>query len=117
MPSANLLIKSSKLSLSFIFVFSNPLARAFIKDFKDSMEIYGSNSNRFEYDFIAKEFPDVMSVGIDDITAGIIDIETTTEHGKIDTINVPEEILLITYQNLRTKKIQTFGWKLWWCMA
>lgn len=86
-----------------------PLARAFIKEFKDAMEIYGSNSNRFEYDFIAKSFPEVLSVGIDDITVGMIDIETTTEHGKIDTINTPEEIILITYRNIKTKKLVTFG--------
>lgn len=86
-----------------------PLARAFIKEFNDAMEIYGSNSNRFEYDFIAKSFPEVLSVGIDDITVGIIDIETTTEHGKIDTVNTPEEIILVTYRNVKTKKLVTFG--------
>jgi DNA polymerase elongation subunit (family B) len=86
-----------------------PLARAFIKEFKDAMEIYGSDSNRFEYDFIAKSFPEVLSVGIADITVGMIDIETTTEHGKIDTVNTPEEIILITYLNVKTKKLVTFG--------
>jgi DNA polymerase elongation subunit (family B) len=88
---------------------SIPVAREFIKSHKDVMDIYGYDSNKFEYEFLAKSFPEILEVLISDVCVGSIDIETTTEHGKIDTINVPEEILLITYQNIRTKKIQTFG--------
>lgn len=84
-------------------------ARQFVKDYADVMPIYGYAPNRFEYDFLANSFPDVLEIGIDDICVGTIDIETTVEHGRMDVINVPEEILLITYQNLKSKKLITFG--------
>ena len=84
-------------------------AREFIKQYKDAMSIYGYDASRFEYNFIAQAFPDVLEISIDEICVGTIDIETTTEHGKMDVINVPEEILLITYQNLKTKKLITWG--------
>ena len=91
---------------------SIPEAREYIKSYKDVREIYGYAQNRFEYAFLAQAFPDILEVGIDDVTVGTIDIETTVEHGKMDTVNVPEEILLITYQNLRTKKLITWGSRL-----
>lgn len=88
---------------------SMPEARAFVKDYKDVMDIYGYEPSRFEYNFLATSFRDILEIGIDEISVGSVDIETTSEHGKIDTINVPEEITLITYQNIKTKKLVTFG--------
>lgn len=88
---------------------SMPEARAFVKDYKDVMDIYGYEPSRFEYNFLATTFRDILEIGVDEVNVGSIDIETTSEHGKIDTINVPEEITLITYQNIATKKIVTFG--------
>lgn len=88
---------------------SMPEARAFVKDYSDVMDIYGYEPNRFEYNFLATTFRDILEIGVDEVSIGSVDIETTSEHGKIDTINVPEEITLITYQNIGTKKLVTFG--------
>ena len=85
------------------------LAKEFVKSYEDVMPIYGYATNRFEYNFLADSFPDKLELGVGDINICIIDIETTTDHGKIDTVNVPEEITLISYLNHRTKKIVTFG--------
>ena len=84
-------------------------AKEFVKSYEDVMPIYGYATNRLEYNFLADSFPDKLELGVSDITIGSIDIETTTEHGKIDTVNVPEEIILITYQNIKTKALVTFG--------
>lgn len=88
---------------------SMPLARQFVKDYEDVMPIYGYAPSRFEYDFLAGAFPGKMEFGVSDICVGSVDIETTTEHGKIDTVNVPEEITLVTYQNIKTKALTTYG--------
>lgn len=84
-------------------------ARTYIKEYQDIVAIHGYSAYKFEYEFIARTFPKVLAIGISDICVGTIDIETTVEHGKMDVINVPEEIILITYQNLKTKQITTFG--------
>ena len=73
-------------------------AKEFVKSFEDVMPIYGYAPNRFEYNFLAETFPHVLNVGINQVSVGIVDIETTTDHGKIDPINAPEEITLITYE-------------------
>ena len=83
--------------------------REYVKQYKDVMTIHGYGPNRQEYDFIARAFQFALEIAIDDVCVGSIDIETTTEHGRMDTLNVPEEIILITYQNLRTKKLITWG--------
>lgn len=88
---------------------SIPVARQFVKDYEDVMPIYGYAPSRFEYNFLADVYPDKIELGVSDICVGSVDIETTTEHGKIDTVNVPEEITLITYQNIKTKALVTFG--------
>ncbi len=84
-------------------------ARTYIKEYQDIVAIHGYSAYKFEYEFIARTFPKVLAIGISDICVGTIDIETTVENGKMDVINVPEEITLITYQNLKTKKLVTFG--------
>jgi DNA polymerase elongation subunit (family B) len=84
-------------------------AREYIKTYKDVQSIYGYEPSRWNYNFIASAFPDNLLIGIDEVTVGVVDIETTTDHGKIDVINVPEEITLITYQNLKNKELITWG--------
>lgn len=84
-------------------------AREFVKTYEDVMKIYGYAPARFEYNFLAENFPDKMEVGIGEICVGSIDIETTTEHGKINTVDTPEEIILITYQNIKSKVLVTWG--------
>ena len=86
-------------------------AKDFINDYEDAMPIYGYAPSRMNYNFLIENFPNVMELGVDDICVGSVDIETTTEHGKIDTVNTPEEITLITYQNIKTKKLVTWGSK------
>ena len=83
--------------------------REYVKQYGSVMNIHGYSPNRTEYDFIARSFPGLLEIGIDDVCVGSIDIETTTEHGRMDTVNVPEEIILITYQNIKTKKLVTWG--------
>ena len=87
------------------------LAKEFVKSYESVMPIYGYATNRLEYNFLADSFPQVLSVGINQVSVGIVDIETTTKHGKIDPINAPEQITLITYEDFNSKRLVTFGWK------
>lgn len=86
-------------------------AKEYIKSYETVTPIYGYAGNRFEYNFIADAFPDVLEVGLDELVLATVDIETTTEHGKIDPYNVPEEITLISYYDQTHKKVTTFGSK------
>jgi len=88
---------------------SIPEAREFVKSFEEVMPIYGYQPSRFEYNFLIEYFPEKLELGVSDINLASVDIETTTEHGKIDTVNTPEEITLITYQNVKTKVLTTWG--------
>lgn len=88
---------------------SIPEAREFVKSFEDVMYICGYQPSRFEYNFLIVTFPEKMELGITDINVASVDIETTTDHGKIDTVNTPEEITLISYQNIKTKALVTWG--------
>lgn len=88
---------------------SVPEMRKYTKNYAGVREMYGYAPSWAQYDFISDAHPEKLLIGIDDISVEVIDIETTTEHGKIDPINTPEEILLITSENIKTGRIITFG--------
>lgn len=82
-------------------------ARNFVKTYKDVMEIHGND--RYEYNFIHRNFEGEQKVTIADLTVILLDIETTVEFGFPDVKNPLEEVLLITCQDYNTRKLTTFG--------
>lgn len=82
----------------------------FLQNHKDieNVTLYGSSdyvcqymesiyaNNQIDYDFTKLN---IIS----------LDIETTTNHGKVDLETTPEEITIITVKNFQTKQITSFG--------
>lgn len=83
-----------------------------MKDFKNEMfsieniKLYGTT--KVDTQFI-NEYFDELNFDINQICIKSLDIETTTENGRIDTVNAPEKILLITLKDFNTKEIITLG--------
>ncbi len=85
-------------------------AKAHIKSYKELMNLHGND--RFEYDFIHRNFKGEQKVTISDLSVVSIDIETSVGRGSSnfpDVNNPEEEVLLITCQELKTRKLTTFG--------
>lgn len=84
-------------------------AKEFIKNYSevDNFEIFGNE--RYLYQFMSKNFPDEIDYDMNQLRIYVLDIETTAENGKIDTLNCPEEITLITIKDLISKELVTFG--------
>ena len=84
-------------------------ARDFIKNYAevDNFEIFGNE--RYLYQFMSNSFPNDVDYDMNQLRIYVLDIETTSEHGKIDTLNCPEEITLITIKDLISKELVTFG--------
>lgn len=86
-------------------------ARDYIKQYEgiENHKIYGEN--RFEYEYISKEFPDFIQYDISKMVIYALDIETKleTNNGFPHPEHCYEEISLITiYDSLKQKSI-TFG--------
>lgn len=73
----------------------------------DNMKLYGTR--KCVTQFISETFKGDMKYDAESIKIVSIDIETTTDHGFIDTKNTPESILLITLKDFTSKEIITFG--------
>jgi len=85
-------------------------ARNHIKSYKELMNLHGND--RFEYDFIHRNFKGEQKVTITDLIVISIDIETSVGQGSSnfpDVNNPEEEVLLITCQELKSRKLTTFG--------
>ncbi len=82
-------------------------AKNYIKSYKDVMDIHGNE--RFEYDFIHRNFSEEQHVTIDDLSVIAIDIETKVEHAFPNVKTAEEEVLLISNYCFKSKKMTTFG--------
>lgn len=82
-------------------------AREYIKSYSDVLQIHGSD--RYEYDFIHRNFRGELNVDLSDLSILYLDIETTTGQGGIDTRNAPETVLLISCYSNKQAKMVTFG--------
>jgi DNA polymerase elongation subunit (family B) len=87
-------------------------SREFVKSYKDVMPIYGYSANRTEYEFIARAFPDVMTVLLEDLKAIGFDIETRVgvngPPGVPNPHNAVEEITHIAFQDHHTEKVISY---------
>lgn len=87
-------------------------ARQFIKDYKDVMPIYGYSANRTEYEFIARNFPEVMDVLLEDLKVIGFDIETKVgvngPAGFPDPQKALEEITHIPFEDLNTGRVVSY---------
>lgn len=81
-------------------------AKSYVKDYGELMRVHGNT--KYEFDFIHRNFPGELSVTIDQLTILSLDIETSA-FSFPDYKNPVEEVLLITCQDLKTKKLITFG--------
>ena len=84
--------------------------RKFIDQYRDvdGFEYYGQENSVYQY--ISEIFPeDVIDYDISQIRLYVLDIETTAEHGVIDSQEANEEILLITIQDYNKKITYTWG--------
>ena len=69
--------------------------------------LYGMD--RYQYQYIANEYPDDMVFDKDQIKIFTLDIECTAENGFPDIENPTEELLAITVKNQSNKQIITWG--------
>jgi DNA polymerase elongation subunit (family B) len=84
--------------------------RKFIDRYKevDGFDYYGHENST--YQFISEIFPEeTIDYDISQIRLYVLDIETTAEHGSIDSQAANEEILLITIQDYNKKISYTWG--------
>lgn len=87
------------------------LAKEYCKMYGDMVELYGYQPNRFEYQFIAQNFPDELAVAIGDVRVTSIDIETEIgDSGFPNPYEAEEPISLITLHDFNTGKLKTFGY-------
>lgn len=84
-------------------------AREFLKSYDgvSNMKIHG-NTN-WTYQYITENYGGEIEFDINQITIWGIDIETTSEQGFPNVDDPREEILLITIQDLATRRIHTWG--------
>ena len=65
--------------------------------------------DRYQYQYIANEYPEDMQFDKDAIKIFTVDIECTAENGFPDVENPTEELLAITVKNQSNKQIITWG--------
>jgi len=83
-------------------------ARRFRRDIAtQNSPIYGLE--RYHYQYIGTEYPEVIEWDKDQIKIFTLDIETTCEGGFPDVENPVEELLCITVKNQSNKQILTWG--------
>lgn len=85
-------------------------ARNFLKSVGDieNYKVYGFK--RYDYQYISDEFPEEeVQFDLEKLNIFSIDIETTSEHGKINLQETPEKIILITIVEHNSKEVITFG--------
>src|SRR5210317_2206398 len=83
-------------------------AREFKKSYNtDNSPLYGMD--RYQYQYIADEFPNDMQFSKEFIKIFTVDIECSAENGFPDVENPTEELLAITVKNQSNKQIITWG--------
>ena len=83
-------------------------AREFKKTYNTgNSPLYGMD--RYQYQYIANEYPEDMIFDKDQIKIFTVDIECTAENGFPDIDNPTEELLAITVKNQSNKQIITWG--------
>ena len=83
-------------------------AREFKRSYNtDNSPLYGMD--RYQYQYIANEYPQDMKFDKDHIKIFTVDIECTAENGFPDIENPIEELLAITVKNQSNKQIITWG--------
>ena len=83
-------------------------AREFKRSYNtDNSPLYGMD--RYQYQYIANEYPEDMVFDKDAIKIFTVDIECTAENGFPDVENPIEELLAITVKNQSNKQIITWG--------
>jgi DNA polymerase elongation subunit (family B) len=83
-------------------------AREFKKSYNtDNSPLYGMD--RYQYQYIANEFPNDMEFSKEFIKIFTVDIECSAENGFPDVENPTEEILAVTVKNQSNKQIITWG--------
>ena len=83
-------------------------AREFKRNYNtDNSPLYGMD--RYQYQYIANEYPEDMVFDKDAIKIFTVDIECTAENGFPDVENPTEELLAITVKNQSNKQIITWG--------
>jgi len=83
-------------------------AREFKRSYDtDNSPLYGMD--RYQYQWIANEYPEDMKFDKDAIKIFTVDIECTAENGFPDIDNPVEELLAITVKNQSNKQIITWG--------
>jgi DNA polymerase elongation subunit (family B) len=85
-------------------------AKEFVKSYKDVFQIHGND--KFQYDFIHRNFKGELAVTLAQLKVCIIDIETTVGTGKQnfpDVMDPEEEVTLITVKDLNNKEMITWG--------
>ena len=83
-------------------------AREFKRSYNtDNSPLYGMD--RYQYQYIANEYPEDMVFDKDQIKIFTVDIECTAENGFPDVENPTEELLAITVKNQSNKQIITWG--------
>ena len=83
-------------------------AREFKRSYNtDNSPLYGMD--RYQYQYIANEYPKDMMFDKEQIKIFTVDIECTAENGFPDIENPTEELLAITVKNQSNKQIITWG--------
>ena len=83
-------------------------AREFKRSYNtDNSPLYGMD--RYQYQYIANEYPEDMVFDKEQIKIFTLDIECTAENGFPDIDNATEELLAITVKNQSNKQIITWG--------
>ena len=83
-------------------------AREFKRSYNtDNSPLYGMD--RYQYQYIANEYPEDIQFDKDAIKIFTVDIECSAENGFPDVENPTEELLAITVKNQSNKQIITWG--------
>ena len=88
---------------------SMPDAKKWIEKYKDVTNFEYFGNTRYQYPFIADEFPDKVDWDIKQIRILTIDIECESENGFPNSDEAIEPIISITVKEHTTKKIIVFG--------
>lgn len=86
-------------------------AKAFCDTYGAAARIYGYPPSKMHYQFLAENFKEELSVGIQDIRVLSLDIETTIIDSFPNPLEAKEPINLITVQDINNGTLTTFGYQ------
>ena len=84
-------------------------AKKWIDEYKDVSNFEYFGNTRYQYSFIADEFPDKIDWDINQIRILTIDIECESENGFPDPNKAEETLICITVKDHANKNIKVFG--------